>query len=203
MPKPTRITAIIGSYRKGGVNDTAVDEILGAAAEKGAKVTKIYLIDRRVSFCTNCRTCMQDEDPQRGECVLPDEMAEILNALEQSDAIVMACPMNFGTVTALMKRFIERLACFAYWPWGMRAPKVRNSARPRRAVVVASSAAPALVSRNSSRMVGLLKNAAGMLGARTVGVLFIGQAAGRPEPELSARIRKKARMLGMKLAAGE
>lgn len=200
MDKPIRITAVIGSYRKGGVNDTAVDEILAAAATEGARADKIYLIDREISFCTNCRTCMQDEDPQQGRCVLADEMPAILEVLRQADAIVMACPMNFGTVTAVMKRFIERLACFAYWPWGMRAPKVRNPARPRRAVVVASSAAPALLGRNSSRMVSLLKNAAGLLGARTIGVLFIGLAAGRPQPLLTARTKKKARQLGKKLA---
>jgi multimeric flavodoxin WrbA len=200
MNKPIRITAVIGSYRKGGVNDTAVDEILAAAAAEGAEVDKIHLIDREISFCTNCRTCMQDEDPQPGHCVLADDMQAILEVLRQSDALIMACPMNFGTVTAVMKRFIERLACFAYWPWGMHAPKVRNPSRPRRAVVVASSAAPALIGRSFSRMVGLLKNAAGLLGARTIGVLFIGQAAGRPEPVLTARTKKKSRQLGQKLA---
>lgn len=27
--------------------------------------------------------------------------------------------MNFGSVTAIMKRFIERLTVYAYWPWGL------------------------------------------------------------------------------------
>ena len=40
----------------------------------------------------------------------------LLNELERSDAIVLASPMNFWTVTAVMKRFIERLLGSA-WPW--------------------------------------------------------------------------------------
>jgi putative NADPH-quinone reductase len=199
MSKTIRVTAVIGSYRKGGASDSAVDEVLFAAAALGAEVNKIYLIDRSISFCTNCRSCMQNEDPVQGQCVLPDDVPEILKTLEDSDAIVLACPMNFGTVTALMKQFIERLACFAYWPWGMRAPKVRRATRPRRAVVIVSSAAPALITRFSSGMVKLLKNAAGLLGARTIGVLSIGLVAGRPKPVLTARTRNKARRLGEKL----
>ena len=58
-----KITAIVGTYRKGGVTDSAVDEILAAAREAGAETTKIYLIDKHVEFCTNCRTCTQEEGP--------------------------------------------------------------------------------------------------------------------------------------------
>jgi multimeric flavodoxin WrbA len=57
-------------------------------------------------------------------------MGAILDEIAASDAVVLASPMNFWTVTALMKRFIERLVCFAYWPWGMGARKhARRTAR--------------------------------------------------------------------------
>ncbi|MGO9612072.1 MAG: flavodoxin family protein [Dissulfurispiraceae bacterium] len=52
-------------------------------------------------------------------------MGAIIEAIEASDAIVLGSPMNFGTVTAVMKKFIDRLVCFAYWPWGVNAPKIR------------------------------------------------------------------------------
>ncbi len=196
-----RITAILGTYRKGGVIDTAVDEILEAAREAGATTNKIYLIDKRIEFCRNCRTCTQKEGIQRGECPMDDEMDGILREIERSDAIVLASPMNFWTVTAVMKRFIERLVCFAYWPWGMAAPKVRNKQKPRRAVLVGSSAAPSLMARYLTRMTGLLKTCAAMLGAKTVGVLFIGLAAGEEKQDIGNRARKKARKLGKILAA--
>jgi multimeric flavodoxin WrbA len=200
MNEPIRVTAILGTYRKGGVTDAAVDEILAAAREAGAETTKIHLIDRHVEFCRNCRTCTQEQGRRRGACPLGDEMNDILEEIERSDAIVLASPMNFWTVTAVMKRFIERLICFAYWPWGVHAPKIRSRLKTKRAVVVVSSAAPSLVARLMSRMVGLLKSCAGILGAKTVGVLFIGLAAGEQKHELSERTKRKARRLGRKLA---
>lgn len=199
MPDRVTVTAIVGSYRKGGVVDQAVDRLLATAAEAGAQVKKIYLADTQIEFCTNCRLCTQKEGAARGICRIADQMGSILAELEASDAIVLASPVNFGTVTAVMKRFVERLVCYAYWPWGRPAPKLRSEQRPRRAVVVASSAAPAFLARFMTPVVKLLKQAAGLLGARTVGVLFIGLAARDERQELGAGMRKKAGVLGRKL----
>ena len=89
--------------------------------------------------------------------------------------------------------------CFAYWPWGVPAPKPRSKRKTKCAVVVASSAAPAIMARLMTRMVGLLKSAAGLLGAKKTWVLFIGLAAQQPTPILSDRVRKKAQALGKRL----
>jgi len=195
------VTAIVGSYRKGGIVDTAVDEILAAAEQEGAEVAKIYLIDKHVEFCQNCRACMQVEGAGRGQCVLADEMGAILDQLERSDAFVLASPMNFGTVTAVMKRFIERLGCYGYWPWGVMAPKARSKGKPKRAVVVAASAAPAIIARLATQIVGMLKKCAGLLGARKIEVLFIGLAAKQPTQTIGQRTRKQARRLGKRLVS--
>jgi putative NADPH-quinone reductase len=194
-----KITAIVGTYRKGGVTDSAVDEILAAARQAGAETEKICLIDRHIEFCNNCRVCTQQEGKRRGVCRLDDEMAAILDTIERSDALVLASPMNFWTVTAVMKRFIERLVCFAYWPWGMHAPKTRDKRMPKQAVLVVSCAAPALLIRLLTRMVGLMKSCAALLGAKTVGMLLIGLVADEPKHELSDRVKRKARRLGNKL----
>ncbi|MFA5353245.1 MAG: flavodoxin family protein [Thermodesulfovibrionales bacterium] len=196
-----RVTAIIGSYRKGGIIDKATDEILASAKAAGAKVSKIYLADKEIGFCTNCRSCTQQEGPSRGKCIITDDMGPILDLIEQSDAIVLASPMNFGTVTALMKRFIERLVCYAYWPWGMKAPRPRKRRKDKVAVVVSSSAAPAFISRLMTQIVHLLKKTATILGARTIGVLFIGLAAGAQQQDMGKRARQKAHRMGKRLAS--
>jgi multimeric flavodoxin WrbA len=201
MSDKIKVTAIVGTYRKGGVIDTAVDEILAAAEQAGAEVGKIQLIDKHIEFCTNCRTCGQLEGPNCGECVIADDMASILEEIRRSDALVLASPMNFFTVTAVMKRFMERLVCCAYWPWGKAAPTARNKRKTKRAVLVASSAAPSFLARLMTKMLGLMKNVAGLLGAKTVGVLFIGLAARQQHQAIGERARKKAHRLGRKLVA--
>jgi multimeric flavodoxin WrbA len=201
MKDSKRVAAIVGSYRRGGITDRVIDEVLESAKEEGAETRKIYLVQQRIEFCTNCRACAQQEGQECGKCPIADDMTMILEEIRGSDAIVLGSPMNFGTVTAVMKMFIERLVCFAYWPWGAKAPKVRNKNKTKKAVVVASSAAPSVLARLSTRMIGLLKQTAGLLGAETIGVIFVGLAAREETQDLPNRIKKKARLLGKRLVS--
>jgi multimeric flavodoxin WrbA len=202
MKKQMKITAIVGSYRKEHTIDSTIDEILAAAKEEGAEISKIYLLDKRIEFCTNCRTCTQKEGQQRGKCPTSDDMNAILDEIESSNAVVLGSPMNAGTVTAIMKRFIERLVCYIYWPWGMNAPKARIKVKNKKAIIVISSAAPSILARLSTNIVKILKDAANFLGAQTTGVLFVGLAAGEKHHDVGDRVRKKARRLGKKLVSG-
>lgn len=194
-----KITAIVGTYRKGGIIDQTVDEILASAKEAGADISKFYLIDRHIEFCTNCRACTQEEGVERGKCPIADDANAIIDEMVQSDAIVLASPMNFWTVTAVMKRFIERLVCFAYWPWEGHSPKQRINKKQKVAAIVISSAAPAILARLMTRMIGLLKSVANLFGAKTQGVIFVGLAAIEKNQKISDRTKKKARRLGKKL----
>ncbi len=195
-----RITAIVGSYRKDGVINRVVDEILSSAREQGAQTNKIFLIDKHIEFCTNCRSCTQEKDAVRGECVILDEMHSILDEVEQSDALIIASPMNFGTITAVMKKFNERLACYFWWPWGAYYPKKRNIPNNKQVVIVASSAAPGII-RFFTGMVKQLKQIAECLGAKNVNLIFVGLSAIKPQQELDNRTRAKARRLGRKLVS--
>lgn len=200
MSSPKRITAIVGSYRKNGAIHCLVDEVLAAAKEAGAEVAKIDLLDKHVEFCTNCRSCTQKEGTARGRCLLQDDMNSILDEIDRSDVIILASPMNFFTVTALMKRFIERLVCYAYWPWDKAAPKPRNPKQGKRALIVGTSAAPSLLVRWFTPMTGLLKKTARLLGAKKVDTLLVGLVAMNQQPDVGRRARNKARRLGARLA---
>ncbi|MFO7753396.1 MAG: flavodoxin family protein [Desulfobacteraceae bacterium] len=198
MNHSRRILAIIGSYRKGGVIDTATEEVLSAAAlnNKRTKIKKIYLTDQNVEFCTNCRSCTGHPGESRGECILGDDMDTILGEIERSDTVLLASPVNFGTVTAVMKRFTERLICYAYWPRGAGGPKPRTRRKSRRAVIIVSSAAPSLLTRFSTCAAKPLKTAAKLLGAGKTDIMYIGLAAGEERPALSSRVKQKARRIG-------
>ena len=201
MSRPINITAIVGSYRKGETVDTVIDAVLSAARDAGAETSKVYLIDKHIEFCTNCRACTQEQGPGRGVCPLKDDMKGILDAIENADALVLGSSINFYTVTAVMKKFAERLLCYSFWPWGMLRPTMRNKKRSKRAVVIISSAAPSIMTRLLTGAPKLMKDAAGMLGARTIGVITIGIAARSPKTQISPRILKKARRLGKELAS--
>jgi NAD(P)H-dependent FMN reductase len=195
-----KIIAITGSYRKGGIVERTVEAMLKAAAEKGAETETIRLMDHPLEFCLNCRKCTQPKGPQRGPCVHRDEMADLLDRIETADGIVLASPVNFFGATAVMQRFIERLVCYAFWPWGKPGPALRIKDRGLRAVLVTSSAMPAALGRVFTRSLSSLKRAAQTLGAKTIGTLFVGTAALHERQELPKAILDRARKLGHELA---
>jgi len=195
-----QITAIVGSYHRGGMVETAVDEILAAARERGAEVAKVNLLDVRLEFCTNCQACTQEPGPERGRCTIEDDIGPVFDRIDASDAFVLASPMNFWTVTALMKRFIERTVCYAYWPWRVPAPKPRIRRKTKRAIVVVSCAAPSWLGPRRA-IVKLMRRTAQLLGARRVTVLLLGLSRHEPGSTLRESARRRARTLGAKLAS--
>ncbi len=195
----TRILAINGSYRDNGMTDQAVTALVQAAEDAGAQVEVILLRDYPIEFCLNCRECTQQPGEQPGHCVQDDAMHELVAKIEAADAYILASPTNFGTITALFKRFMERLAVYAYWPWGAHGPQFRKSIQQKRAVLIASSAAPGFLARWMFSTVKQLKMTARTIGAKPVGMLFTGLASGEPHPTLPDASRRKAEKLAKKL----
>ena len=83
----------------------------------------------------------------------------------------------------------------------MNAPKTRSKNKTRKAVIVASSQAPSFMADPLSQFVGMFKKAANLLGAKRIGMLYIGLAARQEKQEISAKKRKRARYLGKKLVS--
>ena len=194
-----QILAIVGSYRENGIIDQAVDQLFAAAAARGARCRTVYLRNKRIEFCRNCRSCTQQPGTGRGACVLNDEMGEILKQIDEADVLVLASPMNFGQVTAITKRFIERLIPYGYWPWGKVVPAMRNKARRKKAVIMTSSAMPALMGRLLTGIVRTLKDAVHTMGAEVAGVVYMGMVPPQPSPVLSPRFRLKAERMAARL----
>jgi multimeric flavodoxin WrbA len=195
-----RIVAINGSYRDDGITDQAVTAVAQAARQADAEVEIILLRDTPIGFCLNCRECTQLPGEAPGECVQHDAMHELVAKLEAADGYILASPTNFGSVTALFKRFMERLMVYGYWPWGVPIPQFRKAKQPPKpAVLIGSSAAPGIMGRWLSTTTKQLKTTAQTIGAKPVGTLFIGLAAGAAHSSLSKGRLRKARRLGERL----
>jgi multimeric flavodoxin WrbA len=197
---PKTIVAIVGSYRKGGVIDTAVDEILRAARDAGVQTAKIDLIDKHIEFCTNCRACAQNPGKVRGNCRHKDDMVSILDQVDFADGLVIASPINFYNVTAVTRRFMERLIVYGYWPWGSGAPKFRIAKSGKKAILVTSSAAPAFMGKIFFRSaITALKAIAQCFGAQVITKLYFGLVAQQPDSALNTKERASAYNAGVKL----
>lgn len=196
-----KIIGIVGSYRKDGIVDTLVTETLEGAAELGAEISKIYLMDKHIEFCVNCRQCTCIEGPARGQCVQDDDMASLLDELEAADGIVLGAPVNFFNVNALFRRFMERLVVYVYWPWGARIPKIRPPRDIRKAVLITSSAMPAIMGRFFTGAPMALYVAAKTMGVKPIATIYPGMVAIEEKQRPSKRVLRKARRAGKKLVS--
>jgi len=197
-----KIIAIVGTYRKGQTIDSAVEELLDSAQSLGAETEKIYLLDRHIEFCANCRKCTQNKvTGPRGICIHDDDMTQILDKIDAADCIVLASPINWFSVTALMKKFIERMSCYGYWPWGSKSPENRIKILTKKAVLITSSSCPEFIGRIFFRgTFYILKAAANCVGAKVVKKIYIGGAAVSQDQPLPEKYRKQANAAGKVLA---
>ncbi len=104
-----KILVISASPRKGGNSDLLCDQFIKGAKEAGHDAGKIYVIDKRIEYCTGCGACYNGGNP----CSLKDDMAEVLDKMIAADVIVMATPVYFYTMAGQMKTLIDR-TCSRY-----------------------------------------------------------------------------------------
>jgi multimeric flavodoxin WrbA len=194
------ILAINGSYRDDGVTDKTVEVLKQTLEAAGQQVDVVLLRDYPIEFCLNCRECTQQPGEEPGKCVHHDGMQALIDKIESADAFILASPTNFGSVTAIFKRFMERLVVYAYWPWEMHAPQYRKkSVTKKKALLVSSSAAPGFMARLVFGTLRQLKATANVIGAEPVATIFTGLIADKAKPDLSARVLNKMKIKALKL----
>lgn len=96
---------IISTSLRGGSNS----EILAKECEKGAKdaghdVEYISLKGKDIKFCIGCLACHS-----RGNCVLDDDVAQIMAKVKEAEAIVYATPIYYYEMSGQMKVLLDRL----------------------------------------------------------------------------------------------
>ena len=118
-------------------------------------------------------------------------MKQILDKIDSADAIVLAAPVNWFNVTAVTRKFIERLMPYGYWPWGKALPKNRIKKITKKAVLITSSGCPGWLGRIIFRgALGVLKAAANCIGAKVIKKIYIGLAAYNRKPAPARKIQK-------------
>ena len=195
-----KVLAINGSYRDDGITDQTVRVLAQAMEANGAEVEIILLREYPIEFCLNCRECTQQPGAAPGKCVLHDGMKELVDKIEQAECYVLATPTNFGTVTAIFKRFMERLVVYAYWPWDINGPQYRKAqVQKKKALLVSSCAAPGMLGRWIFGTDKQLKMTAKTIGAEIVGILFTGMIAKEQHPKLPEALRIKIKCFAGRL----
>lgn len=98
-----KVLILSGSPRKNGNSDMLCDEFMKGAKEKGHKVEKIRVAEKNIGYCRGCYGCKQN-----GQCVIKDDMGEVLQKMIDAEVIVLASPVYFYSIDAQLKALIDR-----------------------------------------------------------------------------------------------
>ena len=100
------VLGINGSPRIGGNTDILLDRALNGARLKGVETEKIILNKLKFSPCQECKNTRDD-----GICIIEDDMQLVYKMVKKADAIILASPIFFGSLSAQMKMMIDRFQC--------------------------------------------------------------------------------------------
>ena len=94
---------IVGSPRKGGNTEYLTAHTLKAIKEEGLGTELITLAGLDIRPCNACMVCKKEES-----CPIDDDLFPIYKKMKEAEAIILASPVYFGSVTALLKALMER-----------------------------------------------------------------------------------------------
>lgn len=99
-----KVLILSGSPRKGGNSDLLCDEFMRGAKESGNIVEKVRIAEKKIGYCQACYYCRE----HGGECVIKDDMAEVLQKIIDAQVLVLASPVYFYSIDAQLKAVIDR-----------------------------------------------------------------------------------------------
>ena len=110
---------IVGSPRKGGNTEFLTSYTLKVIEEEGIETEIIKLAGLDIRPCTGCLACKEEE-----HCPIKDDVFPIYEKIKAADAVILASPVYFSSVTSLMKALLERAGYLGLWQGRLPRGKV-------------------------------------------------------------------------------
>lgn len=153
-----KITAFNGSPRgESGNTNVMVTAFLKGAQDAGAEIENIFLANKEINHCKACGHCKVS----KGQCVIKDDMGDLITKYLDSDIVVFATPLHIDNVSGMTKVFMDRTFCIGN-PFfekdetgeyrGSKSQFFKNGTPPK-IVVISSSGYP---QRSNFQVVSLL-----------------------------------------------
>src|SRR5208337_2639400 len=102
------IVCLLGSPRMKGNSSTIAKHFCDMAEKLGAQVRTFALNEIRYRGCQGCMACKTKLD----RCALKDDLTEVLEAVRETDILVLASPVYYWDVSAQVKAFLDRTFSF-------------------------------------------------------------------------------------------
>ena len=184
-----KMIAVMGSPRRNGNSTSLAERLIDGAVDNGAEVEKVYLRDRNIGPCTACDAC---RSATAAECVLDDDMKPLYAKIRAANAMAIASPVYWFSVSAQIKAFLDR--CYA-----LGGPEGYDL-KGKRIGIVLTYADPDPFVSGAVNALRMFQDAYRYVGAEIVGMVY--GSAGDPGDILrDEALLEQAYELGVRLAA--
>ena len=106
MESKKKVLAIQGSFRENGFTTAMLKYAVKEAEKNGNDVEYINLHNSNINYCKGCRKCFET-----ARCVFTgDDMDHIAESIRQADVIMLAAPVYWANVPAVVKNLFDRMS---------------------------------------------------------------------------------------------
>jgi len=184
-----KVMIAIGSPRKKGNSATLAQQVAAGAMAGGARVETFFLHHMNIKPCTACDACRKKKDV---DCIIQDDMQMLYTKLRSADAVVIASPIYWFTVSAQTKLFMDR------W-YGLGGDNGYALAGKKFGIVLAYADVDPFVS-GAVNALRTLQDALRFIEAEIVGMVY-GSASKAGEIRHNKALMDEAYNLGRKIAS--
>ncbi len=134
----SKIVVVNASPRKGWNTDTLVTEAMKGAESAGAEVVKFDLFRlEKYTGCISCFGCKKEKF--KGHCICRDGLTPVLDAIRESDGLIIGSPNYLSELSASFRALYERLI-FQNLTYNIETPCCNE--RPVPVLLIMTSNAP-------------------------------------------------------------
>ncbi len=105
-----KVIGICGSPREKSNTHYFLNYTLEELEKRDISTELIRLRDKKISHCTGCYKCLEAK-----ECVIQDDMKEIMDKVIQADGLLLGTPVYHGSMTPLLKSLLDRMGFSGRW----------------------------------------------------------------------------------------
>ena len=184
-----KVVIVMGSPRKNGNSAALAEQVADGVRSTGGEAQVFRLHEMDIEPCDGCDVCQQGPGK---DCHIKDDMQDIYTAIRQADALAIAGPVYWYSVTAQTKLFIDR--CYA-----IAKPGDNALGRKPVGVVLVYGGGDAF-SSGAVNALRMLQDAFQATGSRIVGMVH-GSATSAGEVRADTGLMDRACDLGKRLVA--
>ena len=182
------VLVLKSSPRENGNSNTLAEQVETGAKEAGADVERLILHHMDIRPCDACDVCQET-----GVCIVKDDMQQVYPLLKKADAIVIAGPVYWFTISAQAKLCIDR------W-YALESPQ-GSGLRDKQIGIVLTYGDTDLYTSGGINAIHTFESIFRYIGAEITGMVY-GTVHGIGDVEKQPELMESAYQLGQKLGAG-